>query len=60
MILTEKQTDKRIKWFIKTYKDDCSVTLDGKLDIPIIYSEDPDKAELEHAKMWRKELKKIM
>lgn len=60
MLLTEKQTDKRIEWFIKTYKDDCAVTLDGKLDIPIIYSEDPDKTELEHAEMWRKELKKLM
>lgn len=60
MLLTEKQTDKRIEWFIKTYKDDCAVTPEGKLDIPIIYSEDPDKTEEEHAEMWRKKLRELM
>lgn len=60
MLLTDNQINKWIEWFMETYKDSCAVTPEWKMDIPIIYSEDPDKTEEEHAEMWRNELRKLM
>lgn len=42
------------------YKDDCTVRLDGKLDIPIIYSENPDETERQHAEMRLNKIKELM
>ena len=60
MLLNEKQTDKWIKWFIKNYKDYCEVLPDGRLWIPIIYSEDPEETEKEHKEKRMKEIKHLM
>ena len=60
MILTDKQLDKWIKWFMETYEKDCTKDENGKWSIPIIYSENPWKTELEHREMRRKKLKKLM
>ena len=60
MLLTEKQTDQWIKWFIENYKDYCEVLPDGRLGIPVIYSEDPEKTEKEHADKWLVKIKELM
>ena len=60
MLLTEKQTDQWIKWFIENYKDYCEVLPDGRLGIPVIYSEDPEKTEKEHADKWLAKIKELM
>lgn len=60
MLLTDRQTDEWVRWFIKKYEPHCTRTTDGRLSIPIIYSEDPEKTEKEHADMWLKEIKKLM
>lgn len=60
MLLTDKQVDEWVKWFIKTYKPYCTTEPDGRLSIPTIYSDNPWETELEHREMRRKRLKKLM
>ena len=60
MLLTDKQAKEWIDWFMGMYKDDCTVRLDGKLDIPIIYSENPDETVKQHAEMWLNKIKELM
>jgi len=60
MLLTDKQVSERVKWFIETNKPYCTTEPDGRLSIPIIYSDNPRETELEHREMRRKRLKKIM
>ena len=60
MLLTDKQTAEWIDWFMATYKDDCTVRPDGRLDIPIIYSDNPEETEKQHAEMWLNKIKELM
>lgn len=60
MLLTDKQTRERADWFIEKYEPYCTRTTDGRLDIPIIYSDNPEQTEKEHADMWLEEIKKLM
>lgn len=60
MLLTDKQLSSWMDWFIEKYEPHCCRTLDWRLDIPIIYSEDPNKTETEHAEMWRNKLRELM
>lgn len=60
MLLTDKQVDEWVGWFTEKYEPYCARTPDGRLDIPIIYSEDPEQTEKEHADMWLEEIKKLM
>ena len=60
MLLNDRQINEWINWFMEIYKNDCAVTSEWKMDIPIIYSEDPNKTEEEHIKMWRGKLKELM
>lgn len=60
MLLTDKQVGEWIGWFTEKYEPYCTRTPDGRLDIPIIYSEDPEQTEREHADMWLEEIKKLM
>lgn len=60
MLMNERQTELRIRWFVEMYRDYCTVEEDWRLSIPIIYSEDPEKTEKEHREMWMKEIKHLM
>lgn len=60
MLLTDKQAEKYVEWFKKTYKNDAPIEEDWRMGIPVIYSEDPEKTEQEHKEMWLKEIRKLM
>lgn len=60
MLLTDKQLDEWVTWFIETYKPYCTTEPDGRLSIPTIYSDNPEETEREHADMWLEEIKKLM
>ena len=60
MLLTEKQTDEWVKWFIETYSKYCTKDEQWRLSIPVIYSTNPERTEKEHMELWRNQLKKIM
>ena len=60
MLLTDKQAREWADWFTEKYEPYCTRTLDGRLDIPIIYSDNPEQTEKEHADMWLEEIKKLM
>lgn len=60
MLLTDKQVGKWIEWFTENYEQYCDRTPDGRLDIPVIYCEDPKLEEQKHAKLWLDEIKKLM
>ena len=60
MLLTDEQTKKWIDWFMDMYKDDCTVRPDGRLDIPIIYSDNPEETEKQHHQMWLDKIRELM
>ena len=60
MLLTDKQAGEWARWFTEKYEPYCTRTPDGRLDIPIIYSDNPEQTEKEHADMWLEEIKKLM
>lgn len=60
MLLTDKQLSERMDWFIEKYEPYCCLTPEWKLDIPIIYSENPDETEKEHAEIWKNKLRELM
>lgn len=60
MLLTDKQLDEWVIWFIETYKPYCTTEPDGRLSVPIIYSDNPEETEREHMELRRERLKKVM
>ena len=60
MLMTEKQTDERLKWFTESYEQYCPKLEDGKLWIPTIYSDNPEETEEKHKQIWLEEIKNIM
>lgn len=60
MLLTDRQVDRWIEWFTKNYEQYCARTPDGRLDIPVVYCDNPEEEEKKHAKLWLDEIKKLM
>lgn len=60
MLLTDKQIEEYIKWFKENYWQYCPIEKDGRLWVPIIYCDDPEKEEERHKQIWLEEIKKLM
>lgn len=60
MLLTDKQVEQWVEWFKETYKNDAPIEADGRMWIPIIYSDNPEQTEEEHKEMRKNKLRELM